>query len=284
MGEIEPPADYALTGMQQKKLHSALLAAFPTPVALARMVRFGLDTNLPTVAQGSSLEDTVFLLIDWAVAQGRVADLLTAAVTENPRHPQLSTVVAELRATGTGSPPPPGPAIDLSAWNIGGQLEEALWRHEQRKEAVQAERERQQAAQEGQASLDTLRIIGTILAASVIGLAPASLTGYLVLLFPALMWCIALWVSHLLKRDLWRYARFRLLGDVIVFGLVVLFGLWLHAQILSGLDPFRSSHRAISAPWAIWSKTVQQIHSTGDHITWLSLSGSPQLTYSAKRT
>ena len=54
-----------LTGTQLQQLQRALLSAFPTRVALAQMVRHGLDESLDAIATGN-LNDTIFQLIEWA--------------------------------------------------------------------------------------------------------------------------------------------------------------------------------------------------------------------------
>lgn len=99
-----------LTGEQRKQLHSALCAAFPERPALAQMVRFGLDVPLPSITEAGNLSDAVFALIEWAAAQGRLKELITAAVTANPANPELRVFAVILIPEGTTSPPDLSPS------------------------------------------------------------------------------------------------------------------------------------------------------------------------------
>jgi hypothetical protein len=90
-----PPLQ-TLTTQQRKQLYNALLSAFPARSDLARMIGFGLNENLDAIAGGTSLSDTVFNLIQWATAQGRLEDLINAALSDNPGNPALKTFAAEV--------------------------------------------------------------------------------------------------------------------------------------------------------------------------------------------
>jgi hypothetical protein len=79
----------SLTGPQRKQLYDALLSAFPTPTDLARMVAFGLNTNLAQISTGSNLGDMALSLMTWAQAQGRMEDLVHAARQDNPGNAAL---------------------------------------------------------------------------------------------------------------------------------------------------------------------------------------------------
>jgi tetratricopeptide (TPR) repeat protein len=83
------------TGKQLKQLTQALLSAFPRREDLAMMVSFNLGRNLAEVAEGKTDRGVVFSLIQWAQAQGRLEELVTAARTENPENPDLSRWVAQ---------------------------------------------------------------------------------------------------------------------------------------------------------------------------------------------
>jgi hypothetical protein len=78
-----------LTGAQRKQLYDALLSAFPTPTDLRRMVNFGLNENLDRITTGSGLGDLVLSLMTWAQAQGRMQDLVQAALADNPGSPEV---------------------------------------------------------------------------------------------------------------------------------------------------------------------------------------------------
>lgn len=72
------------------ELHAALLAAFPNRDGLAQMVAYGLGENINEIAaENQALDDTIFALIAWAQAQGRVQDLVEASVFHNPGNPEL---------------------------------------------------------------------------------------------------------------------------------------------------------------------------------------------------
>jgi hypothetical protein len=78
-----------LTGPPRKQLYDALLSAFPTASDLGRMVTFGLNENLARITTGSSLGDMVLSLMTWAQAQGRMEDLVRAALADNPGNAAL---------------------------------------------------------------------------------------------------------------------------------------------------------------------------------------------------
>jgi len=91
--------DIVLTREQRKALDGALNHAFRTPTALARMVRYGLDETLAAIAGDGAegLEFTVFRLVEWAVEQGRLGELIEAALAANPSNPLLQDFVKSLR-------------------------------------------------------------------------------------------------------------------------------------------------------------------------------------------
>jgi formylglycine-generating enzyme required for sulfatase activity len=73
-------------------LETALLEAFPTRAALAKMVKFGLGHNLPTIAEGANLAEAVFQLISWAEDQAGLAALVAAAQADNPTNTALQAL------------------------------------------------------------------------------------------------------------------------------------------------------------------------------------------------
>lgn len=74
---------------QLQQLHTALLGAYSSREALKRMLRFGLNVNLASIAEGGSMADTVFDVIQWADSRGQVDDLISAAFNANPGNPRL---------------------------------------------------------------------------------------------------------------------------------------------------------------------------------------------------
>lgn len=85
-----------LSGQQVRQLAEALTSAFPRKSDLERLIRYGLDRSLSEIAGGDTVSEIVFQVIEWAEAQGRVADLITAAIAENPRNPQLKKCAEQL--------------------------------------------------------------------------------------------------------------------------------------------------------------------------------------------
>ena len=75
----------AWTGPQKKRLRGALMAAYPQVARLRIFVSDELDGNLPAIAPTEDLEVAAFGLIDWAESQGRLEELQTAFLKENPR-------------------------------------------------------------------------------------------------------------------------------------------------------------------------------------------------------
>ena len=79
-----------LGGEEFKQLECALLSAFPKRFDLRRMVRFGIEgQTLEKISNGKNVEEDIFNLIDWADANGKIKQLLTAADKENPDNPEL---------------------------------------------------------------------------------------------------------------------------------------------------------------------------------------------------
>jgi tetratricopeptide (TPR) repeat protein len=102
-----------LTGSQIEELQKALLDAYPTPNALAQMVRVRLDENLNAIASGDDLSQMVFKLITWAETNGRLVDLVNGAHAANPGNPELGAWVrgpwqALLREAPQHPPAPTG--------------------------------------------------------------------------------------------------------------------------------------------------------------------------------
>src|SRR5579859_342561 len=63
------------------------------------MVRYGLDETLAAIAGDGAegLEFTVFRLVEWAVEQGRLGELIEAALAANHSNPLLQDFVKSLR-------------------------------------------------------------------------------------------------------------------------------------------------------------------------------------------
>lgn len=98
-----------LTGQQLHDLQQALFSAFPRRIELEQFVRIHLNESLDAIAAEDSLSATVFRLIQWAEARGRLSELVRAARTANPNNPELARFVAligESTDVKTQSAPP----------------------------------------------------------------------------------------------------------------------------------------------------------------------------------
>ena len=71
-----------MDGQHLQDLHNTLLQIFSDRISLAKWVRFRLDEQLNVFASESNLSDTVFQLLDWAVAHGRLDDVINAVEAE----------------------------------------------------------------------------------------------------------------------------------------------------------------------------------------------------------
>lgn len=82
-----------LTGTQWKELHLALLDAFRSESALARVAR-NLGENLHAISAGA-LDQRVHEFIQWSQSRGRTRDLVIAAREENATNYALLTFAAK---------------------------------------------------------------------------------------------------------------------------------------------------------------------------------------------
>lgn len=75
-----------LSGKLLNQIVGTLLDAFPTRDHLRMLVRIGLEENLESIADGANQQFIVFDLVTWAERTGRIDDLITAAMNQNPRN------------------------------------------------------------------------------------------------------------------------------------------------------------------------------------------------------
>src|SRR5436190_1856482 len=107
-----------LEGPQQKQLQAALISAFPTRSDLEQMVFHGLDVHLLAITAEGSLQQVVFELLRWAQAQGRLEELIKAALAQNSGNQELQRVAVQL-GMSSGQSSSGVPASTLPAvWNI----------------------------------------------------------------------------------------------------------------------------------------------------------------------
>lgn len=93
---VRVPPNVVLTGKQLRAAMNALLDAYSTEEALAKMVKFGLEENLGSIAGGTTLPDKVFSLLEWARMRGRLSELLQAAIEDNPKNLKLKEFIVGL--------------------------------------------------------------------------------------------------------------------------------------------------------------------------------------------
>ncbi len=80
----------ALSGEQVKRIHAALLDAYPSEEELRMMVRIELDESLEAVATGKNQRMLIFNLVTWARAHRRADDLALRFKGRTTRLPAIS--------------------------------------------------------------------------------------------------------------------------------------------------------------------------------------------------
>jgi hypothetical protein len=86
----------SLTHDQSKQLREALISAFPKLPQLEMMVEDKLSEKLNCITHSEpNYEFTVKALITWAVAQGKVQELIFGASQANPNNPKLKAFILE---------------------------------------------------------------------------------------------------------------------------------------------------------------------------------------------
>ena len=85
-----------LSGPQRKKLQDALINAFPDKASLKQMLLFELDKKLNEIAGDGNLQNIVFDLIETAIAQNWIEDLINGARNANPGNLSLQAIAEEL--------------------------------------------------------------------------------------------------------------------------------------------------------------------------------------------
>ena len=83
-----------LSGDQFENLRIALQRAYPSKPKLQILVREEMNVRLDEVVGGSNLTETVAELVSWAESEGKLPDLVSAAIKKNPRNPNLLNFVA----------------------------------------------------------------------------------------------------------------------------------------------------------------------------------------------
>jgi len=82
-----------LSGDQFEQLRIALQRAYPNKQKLRMLVREELNIRLDEKVGGNNLEETVAELVDWAETEGKLIDLVSAAIKRNSDNPKLREFV-----------------------------------------------------------------------------------------------------------------------------------------------------------------------------------------------
>ena len=85
-----------LTSQERQKLRDAILSAYPTKNKLKMMVSFGLEENLDSIVGGENMSEVVFNLIEWAIEQGRLKELVEAARQNNSGNIKLQNISKDM--------------------------------------------------------------------------------------------------------------------------------------------------------------------------------------------
>lgn len=81
----------------RKALRQAILSAYPDLGSLEIFVDEALGKNLAAIAGGRNLEQTVFQLIQWSVAKGRIDDLVIGLYRDTPENPTVRRFFESVR-------------------------------------------------------------------------------------------------------------------------------------------------------------------------------------------
>ncbi|WP_013324759.1 effector-associated domain EAD1-containing protein [Gloeothece verrucosa] len=82
-----------LSGSHLEEIQTALIDAFPNKFELQQFLRFKLEKNLTVIADGDSLTQIVFQLVQTAYSQGWIENLVFEAVNHNPGNKRLKIIV-----------------------------------------------------------------------------------------------------------------------------------------------------------------------------------------------
>ena len=104
---------------QIQQIQDALLSAYPSRSPLAMMLRFEMNESLDEIVGNANQTDTVFELLTWAEARGRLGELIAAAKRDNPSNPKLRALSGRATQASTSQPskevtqqPSPAPSPD----------------------------------------------------------------------------------------------------------------------------------------------------------------------------
>jgi hypothetical protein len=93
--------DVQLSGAFRKELRLALQACYPTPDDLRLLVQESLNEPLQNISRDADLPTMAFNLIQWAIARGRLTELVQAAAADRPNDTALQKIAEQfVFATG----------------------------------------------------------------------------------------------------------------------------------------------------------------------------------------
>ena len=90
------------TPIDLQELSNVLLRTFPNRSDLERLARYALDVSLDVTGPPDAQAATIYKLVAWAQAQGRLEPLLLKALDYNPGNTALRAVVGGLLGTAPG--------------------------------------------------------------------------------------------------------------------------------------------------------------------------------------
>jgi hypothetical protein len=85
-----------LSKEERKQLREAILSAYPSYGDLEVLIDEGLDENLAAIAGGNNLSQVVYKLIEWAIAKGRL-DELVISLYEDTQNPEIQRFCAPIQ-------------------------------------------------------------------------------------------------------------------------------------------------------------------------------------------
>jgi hypothetical protein len=85
-----------LSEQQIKELHIVFKNTFHSRVELQRIMSIRLGVNINVITGSQSLDSIIFDLINWAEAQGQLAELIRAVAEEKPQNAELQKLAERL--------------------------------------------------------------------------------------------------------------------------------------------------------------------------------------------
>lgn len=79
----------SLSNNERKKLREAIESTYPAPADLEIFVDENLNENLAVIAGNGKHGENIFQLIKWAIARGRIEDLILALAKDNPNRKDI---------------------------------------------------------------------------------------------------------------------------------------------------------------------------------------------------